>query len=400
MKEALSEERFIHNCLVELCKNTGGRPVGSSNNKEIQDYIGGMFTSFGYNAEYQSFKCVDWERGGISLIVGNKKIDADISPYSLPITIKSEFQVVENIDHLKKVDVNNKVLVLCNELTKEAIMPKNFRFWNPEHHQEIIKTLEDKAPKAIITVSFSHDKSIPIIEDGDFNIPSAVVPGKFQDFFKQTTAKEISLTMNCKRNPSSGANVIARLNPGSKHRIVVCAHFDTKPNTPGALDNASGIVTMLLIAKLLMGSDIKIGVEFVAFNGEDYYSTPGQITYIDKYSHDFKNINIAINCDGIGFKKGPTGISPIGCPEELTQILQQKIIKHESLSMSDPWYQGDHMIFANQGIPSLAITSQEIFGLIDTVIHTPNDTIDLISINKIAETALFLEELINTPLSI
>ena len=32
---------------------------------------------------------------------------------------------------------------------------------------------------------------------------------------------------------------------------VLCAHIDSKLNTPGALDNAAGVVTLLLLAELL-----------------------------------------------------------------------------------------------------------------------------------------------------
>lgn len=34
-------------------------------------------------------------------------------------------------------------------------------------------------------------------------------------------------------------------------KLVLCANIDAKPDAPGALDNAAGIVTLMLLAELL-----------------------------------------------------------------------------------------------------------------------------------------------------
>src|ERR1700722_19559947 len=49
-------------------------------------------------------------------------------------------------------------------------------------------------------------------------------------------------------------------------RILIGAHFDSVPNTPGADDNASAVAVMLGVAKVL-GS--RKDVMYVAFNGEE-----------------------------------------------------------------------------------------------------------------------------------
>jgi hypothetical protein len=78
-------------------------------------------------------------------------------------------------------------------------------------------------------------------------------------------------------------NVIAKFNPAAKHRIIFCAHWDTRPraehakdkskrNEPilGANDGASGCGMLLEIARLLKNKKVNYGIDLVLFDGEDY----------------------------------------------------------------------------------------------------------------------------------
>src|ERR1700688_1363255 len=50
-------------------------------------------------------------------------------------------------------------------------------------------------------------------------------------------------------------------------RILIGAHFDSVPNTPGADDNASAVAVMLAVAKAL---GMRKEVMYVAFNAEEF----------------------------------------------------------------------------------------------------------------------------------
>lgn len=58
--------------------------------------------------------------------------------------------------------------------------------------------------------------------------------------------------------------------------ILVGAHYDTVPSTPGADDNASGVAGLAELARLLKGYDNKRTVRLVAFTCEEppYYKSP------------------------------------------------------------------------------------------------------------------------------
>ena len=76
-------------------------------------------------------------------------------------------------------------------------------------------------------------------------------------------------------------NIIATYKPEDKSRILLCAHWDTRPfadqdkiqpNTPilGANDGGSGVGVLLEIARLLQSGDLKKGIDIIFFDVEDY----------------------------------------------------------------------------------------------------------------------------------
>jgi len=84
-------------------------------------------------------------------------------------------------------------------------------------------------------------------------------------------------------------NVIASFNPQSSNRILLCAHWDTRPRAEndenksrrdepiiGANDGASGVAVLLEMASLFKENRPRIGVDLVLFDGEDY-GTEGDI---------------------------------------------------------------------------------------------------------------------------
>ena len=59
-------------------------------------------------------------------------------------------------------------------------------------------------------------------------------------------------------------------------RLVVGAHFDSTPHTPGADDNASGVAALVECARLVAGRTPRGGVEFVGFDLEELQTITGR----------------------------------------------------------------------------------------------------------------------------
>ena len=116
-------------------------------------------------------------------------------------------------------------------------------------------------------------------------------------------------------------NIIARFNPDSEFQTVISAHWDTRPwadqedlrqdrDQPiiGANDGASGVATLLELAKIMGENPPPIGVNLVFFDGEDQ-GVPGvNETYCQGSRFFAKNLPIprpdeAINLDMVGDKQ-------------------------------------------------------------------------------------------------
>jgi aminopeptidase YwaD len=279
-------------------------------------------------------------------------------------------------------------------------MPKNFVFYNPDHHQQIIALLERKQPTAVIAATERKPNMVgalypfPLIVDGDFDIPGVHCRDTVGDALAAQQGQEFHLKIDASRIPSQASNVIGRLNPAAERKIVFIAHIDAYEDTPGASDNASGTVVLLLVAELLSDYEGPYGVEIAAFNGEDHYSAGGQMDYLRRYGDQLPHIALVVNFDDVGYIKGCSTYSFYECSPQLEMQVEDVFRRFDGLAGGEPWYNGDHMIFVQQGVPSVAFTAEYMPELMRTVTHTADDTPDLVDCTKLVELAEALNVLV------
>src|SRR5438876_212763 len=77
-------------------------------------------------------------------------------------------------------------------------------------------------------------------------------------------------------------NIIGRFKPQAARRIIICAHWDSRPSSdmmpagqrnqpiPGANDGASGVAVLLELARAFKQKLPPVGVDLVCLDGEDY----------------------------------------------------------------------------------------------------------------------------------
>jgi aminopeptidase YwaD len=396
--EYLSEkvETYLH----KLCLDISHRRVGSEGNRAATAFYADTIASFGFAVERSQFDCLDWSHGDARLVADGEAFEAFISPYSPGCEVRAPLVAVSTVDELETVEAKGNVLLIRGDLAKEQLMPKNFPFFNPEEHQQIVRLLETKSPAAIIAATSRNPElaggmyPFPLIEDGDFDIPSVYLTDEVGDRLAKHAGTEVSLEIEAERIRATGHNVIARRGPASGRRIVVCAHIDTKENTPGALDNAAGVTVLLLLAELLQDYAGNIGIELVAFNGEDDYSAAGQLQFLRENANTLSDVILAINMDAAGYHQGKTEYSLYGCPDEIASSIRQAFAADEDMVEGEPWYQSDHSLFVQNGVPAMAITSEQFMELSTAVTHTPMDSPDLVDSQKLVAIALALRELL------
>ena len=386
--------------LRRLCRETPSRRVGSKGNRAATDFFAGITASFAFETESPAFDCIDWIPEGVHLTVDGVPFEVFVSPYSLGCHVMAPFIVVSTVEELKAAEVANGIILLRGHIAREQLMPKNFPFYNPDEHKRIIQLLEMKKPQAIMAAT-SRDVEMagavypfPLIEDGDFDIPSVYMTEEEGNRLAEYAGMEVSLDIRANRFPATGCNVIARKGADPNRRVVLFAHIDAKDGTPGATDNAAGVIGLLLLAELLSDYSGTLGIEIVALNGEDYYSSPGEKEYLSRNLGRFAEIVLGINLDGVGYYQGSTAYSLYDCPSDTARSIHGVFSAHKEMFEGEPWYQSDHGLFLMNQRPALAITSERFIELLTEMAHTPKDSPEIVDTTKLVNVAVALQDLL------
>ena len=96
-------------------------------------------------------------------------------------------------------------------------------------------------------------------------------------------------------NLGLGKRIKKRLPP-----IVIGAHYDTVPGSPGADDNATGVAVLLELAREIASGPLKYPVQLVAFDMEEY-GYLGSSHHAAKYKQQQKSIRLMISLEMLGY---------------------------------------------------------------------------------------------------
>jgi aminopeptidase YwaD len=138
-----------------------------------------------------------------------------------------------------------------------------------------------------------------------------------------------------------------------------------------------------------------MGIEIVAFNGEYNYTAGGEMDYLKRYGHELDKIVMAINIDDVGYVKGKTGYSFYEFSEVLKEKVKAVYNNYPDLIEGEQWYSGDHMIFAQKSVHTMAITSENVIELMHKITHTCADVPEIVDYRKLVELSRALKQLIN-----
>lgn len=386
--------------MTQICVDINGRHVGSEGNRQATRYAAERLASADFSVSEPEFDCIEWEVGDIVLKVGDEEVNAFISPYTLPCRVSSSFETAGSFEELSSKDFNGKIAVLYGSLTKEQIAPKNFTFYNPDEHKRIVQLLEEKRPLAIVAITGRNPEMaggmypFPMFEDGDFDIPSAYLTEEEGKKILDRPGAFMCLTMESKRIPSKGTNVVAIKSGSDQRRILFCAHIDAKYGTPGALDNGTGVAALLSLADALKDYSGKFGIEILIINGEDYYAASGEMLYLEQNRESLDKILVAVNTDGAGFKNGRSTYCCFECSDGIGNAASCAFSDTEEFAKAEPWYQSDHMVFVMNGVPAVAITCENFAQICRDITHTSKDTVYNVDESKICNIVDGMKKLI------
>ena len=203
------------------------------------------------------------------------------------------------------------------------------------------------------------------------------------------------------------ANIIAAYSPEKKERILLCAHWDTRPfadedkdasnrTTPilGANDGASGVAILMGIAETLSKNKPDIGIDIILFDGEDIGLSGDQDGFFQGSRYAAKHYPIhkpkyGILLDLVGDKDAEFRFEPIS--QQAHSVLVDKIWSIAKKQQS-PFFlhevgnavSDDHVMLNEHGIRTINIIDVNLVGNISTnprrrYWHTADDNLSNIS---------------------
>jgi aminopeptidase YwaD len=378
----------LHGLLVRLCTVHPDRRPGSPGNDVAVDLAAAVLTDLGWQVECPQFGVVDWSGAPGALHVGDRTWPLQPSPYSLGWAGTAPIRAVEDEAGLG-ADHSGTILVLHGALAAAPLTPKDYPFYGSDRDARVVQRLERCGAVAVLAVTGRAPElagswdPFPLIEDGAFAVPTGNLRAADGESLLALLAggavPPATVQLASRRWPSTARNVVARLGP-PRGRVELVAHIDSKPGTPGAVDNAAGVVILLRVAELLARTPgPRPGVEIVLLNGEDYYAASGEREYLA--STDLSEVRLAVNVDGAGYAGSGTAYSTYGLDEGTDLSALAPLVP------GPPWPQSDHMLFVLAGRPAIALTSSDMATVMGEVAHSPADVPDLVDPHVLEQAA-------------
>jgi len=209
------------------------------------------------------------------------------------------------------------------------------------------------------------------------------------------TGTELLMEMVARRLDATASNVLA-LWPGSdpalrEETIILGAHHDhfgiqAGLIFPGADDNASGTAVVLEIARVLAttGSRPKRSLLFLSFAGEEQ-GLLGSRFYVAHPRYPLSAAKAMINVDHAGVGNGHIVVGLAKLEKAAAQAAAEKVAAGDKMELYGLFPGGDHVPFAEAGLPTAAIVTAGSH----PDFHQPTDTPEKINPELLALIARF-----------
>ncbi|MEI6100608.1 MAG: M28 family metallopeptidase [Eubacteriales bacterium] len=345
-----------------------GRQAGSQGGAAAAKYIQDTFTELGVQQYVQSFHYQTYapDQLKVSLIItrsGGAPTESVLGTDYMPTRIS------------KTADVKGGITFDRNDANlKDKILVTDKLFSLREASQK---------PKGILLLE---DPLVKRVEARDTSLPVFSISKRLFEVLASGVTTQAEMSIQSTIQPSPLQNIIGVL-PGKNREeaVVLSAHFDgcgfdSCGIYKGAVDNASGVVTMLKCAQILKdsfaGSAPSVDIVFAAFDGEENGLIGSQ--YFMQQSDYKKVTNINMDCLG----KGSIYIQADENNAELAKAISKSVAGSQVIELGGV---SDNMVFSFYDYPAVMITTlkNSYSGDIHTLKDT-NDSVDRMLLLKLA----------------
>ncbi len=207
---------------------------------------------------------------------------------------------------------------------------------------------------------------------------------------------------------------VIRSGAGEGPAVIIGAHYDTVPGSPGANDNATGVAAVLELARLLNAFEPRREIRLVTFVNEEmpFFATAamGSWRYARRCASRGEAVSAMLSLETIGYYSDRPGSQQYPFPFGLfypargnfiafvanlrSGMLVRKVVKSFRRNAAFPseavaapgWMAGigwsDHYAFWKAGYPAVMVTDTALFRY--SQYHTAADTPEVVDVERLA----------------
>ena len=363
------------------------RIAGTDAEYQAVQYIKNQLESYGYKTEIQEFTYTGYrDPSKVQLSVDG--YTGELKPRSFSYTVDGNvageliYVGLGTKAELENIDLNGKIALIqrgsinfqekvLNAAEKGALAVIIFNNVEGDVNGTLGSAHDDYVPAVSLTKA-EGEALVSALESGQALTASVLVEGSF-------TGEQTS------------HNVIAKKAPTNKKKdtgniITIGAHHDSVALAPGANDNASGTAVVLELARVFKNLPTDTELYFLTYGAEEL-GLIGSDYYVNSLPQETLNQIIGnFNLDMVGSRDaGDLVLNTVdGNPNFVTDLAQASSLRLNGAAT--PYQEGgrsDHVSFFEAGIPSASFIHRPT----EPWYHTPEDTIDKISKEKLLDVA-------------
>lgn len=180
-------------------------------------------------------------------------------------------------------------------------------------------------------------------------------------------------------------NVVGSIPASGSEQVVVGGHYDSQAEGPCVWDNGTGIASIVEIARVLAGADLRRTVVVVGFAVEEV-GLWGSTAYTDRHADELNSIVGMVNLDAVASRY--PAHRTVWADEAMTafavQTAQSRGWEPRVVFNARAFEFSDNTPFTDAGVPSCWVWE---FPPIHPYYHSSGDVAELVDPIKLAETA-------------
>jgi len=355
-----------------LSEAVGPRPPGSAAERRAAEWIGGQFASMGYAPEIERFACPAHGADGASLTGLGEPVDVHPTQHTPTGAVTGPLRWLGGgEDHLVGDPAGGVGLLLPVAGLQER--------------HRLLDRLEAAGLAGVIVVTPAAETvNGKIVRSGrGRRMLVATVSMTDARRLRAHVGRAVTLTISGDRPSPAGEsqNVVAELPGAGPDRMVVWAHYDSAPGSPGAGDNATGTALLLDLARSLRGRTLPAAVRFVAtgaeeFGGEDACGH-GAKAFLARRGDELERTICCFDIDHVGDSLGVRRLRAAG-PGPFVDAVPAFDNVHRADRRSTSCDSGAAYHY---GLANVTLMDE----CPGTVIHTPADTVDRVDFAALGE---------------